>query len=346
MRTIAGRSKGTRRAPFWRRVGAGGLLALWLGCVPAMAAAPQDFAAWLAGLRQDAAAQGIGQTTLDQALTDIQPIDRVLELDRRQPEFSLTFDEYLDHVLTPARLTDGRTLLHQQKALLSDIAGHFGVPAAVLVAMAGIESNYGRSTGGFSVVAALATLAYDGRRSQYFRTELIDALKIVDRGMPARTMQGSWAGAMGQCQFMPSTYLKYARKWKGEGSPDIWRDQADVFASTANYLSQIGWKTGQTWGRAVKLPPHGIAAPLLGLDGKRSLKEWGKLGLRLPDGKPLPSRSDIQASLIRAETGKGDDVGKGPPYLVYDNFRVLMKWNRSVFFALAAGTLADRLGSK
>lgn len=331
---------------FWRGIGGAGLLALWLGTSPAMAEQQQDFATWLAAMRGDALAHGIGQATVDQALSDVQPIDRVLELDRQQPEFTMSFDEYLGHVVSPDRLKDGQSLLKQHKSLLSDIARHFAVPPRVLVAMWGIESNYGRNAGGFSVVSALATLAYDGRRSQYFRTELINALKIVDKGIPAKAMQGSWAGAMGQCQFMPSTYLKYARKWQGEGSPDIWGDQADVFASAANYLSQIGWKAGQTWGRAVQLPQHGIAAPLLGLDSKRSLKEWGKLGLRLPDGKPLPARSDIRASLIRAETGKGDDIGKGQPYLVYDNFRVLLKWNRSVFFALAAGTLADRLESK
>jgi membrane-bound lytic murein transglycosylase B len=334
------------RMGFWLRVVAGGSMAMWLALTPAAAEQQQDFATWLTTLRSEAAAQGIGQATLDLALADVQPIDRVLELDRRQPEFSMTYDGYLSHVVTPARLKDGRMLLKRHKALLAEVSKQFGVPPRVLVAMWGIETDYGRSTGGFLVVPALATLAYDGRRSQYFRTELINALKIIDAGIPAKTMQGSWAGAMGQCQFMPSTYLKYGRKWKGQGSPDIWRDQADVFASAANYLSSIGWKGHETWGRAVKLPKNGIAAPLLGLEAKRSLKEWSKLGLRLPNGKALPARSDLQASLIRAETGKGDDVGKGPPYLVYDNFRVLMKWNRSIFFALAAGTLADRLGSK
>jgi membrane-bound lytic murein transglycosylase B len=322
------------------------LVALWLAVNPANAEPQQDFLTWLAAFRTEALAQGIGQVTVDQALSDVQPIDRVLELDRKQPEFSMTFDDYLGHVVSQTRVADGRLLLKRHKALLREVSHHFGVPSQVLVAMWGIETSFGHNTGGFSVVPALATLAYDGRRSQYFKTELVNALKIIDQGIPVKSMQGSWAGAMGQCQFMPSTYLKYARKWKGEGTPDIWNDTADVFASAANYLSQIGWKADQTWGRAVRLPKHGIAQPLIGLEAKRSLKEWNKLGLRLANGKPLPARDDIRASLIRAEIGKGANVGSGRPYLVYDNFRVLMAWNRSVFFALAAGTLADRIGSK
>jgi membrane-bound lytic murein transglycosylase B len=322
------------------------LAVLWLGVSAAQAESQQDFPAWLASVRTEALSRGVGQATLDQALGDIQPIDRVLELDRKQPEFSMTFDDYLDHVVSPTRVADGLSLLKQQRRLLSEVAHRFGVPPNVLVAMWGIETSYGHNTGGFSVVPALATLAYDGRRSQYFRSELINALKIIDSGIPLNRMQGSWAGAMGQCQFMPSTYLKYARKWQGVGSPDIWTDQADVFASTASYLSGIGWKAHETWGRAVKLPKHGIGKPLIGLDSRRSLKEWNKLGLRMTNGKPLPARGDIRASLIRAEAGKTGESGDGPPYLVYDNFRVLMTWNRSIFFALAAGTLADRLGSK
>lgn len=345
-------------ATAWLATVAAGVMALGLGAATAQAQAqvqPQppvqqappreDFASWLAAVKSDAQAHGISQTTLDTALSDLQPIDRVLELDRKQPEFTLTFEEYLDHVVNPTRVETGRLLLADQKRVLAAVAKRFGVPAPVVVAMWGIESDYGRLTGNFSVVAALATLAYDGRRSQYFRGELMNSLRMIEAGVPAERMRGSWAGAMGQCQFMPSTYLKYARSFEGPGQPDIWGTPPDVFASAANYLSQIGWDGRQRWGRAVMLPEHGIAPALFGLETKLSLKEWKRLGLRLPDGKPLPV-SNLQASLVRAETGKGDDVGRGPPYLVYDNFRVLMKWNRSVFFALAAGTLADRLASK
>jgi membrane-bound lytic murein transglycosylase B len=323
-----------------------GIAALWLVTTPAAAEDRPDFATWLSGVKSDAVARGVSQATVEQALADVRPIDRVIELDRRQTEFTLTFDEYLSRVVTPERVSDGRDHLHQRRSILAAVAQRYGVPAPMIVAMWGIESNYGRSTGGFSVVPALATLAYDGRRSQYFRDELINALAIVDRGVPASSLHGSWAGAMGQCQFMPSTYLKYAKGWFNAGRPDIWTFEPDVFASTANYLAQIGWNGKQHWGRAVVLPKKEVDPSLFSLDVKKSLKEWRRLGIRLVGGKTLPARSDIRASLIRAETGKGDDTGHGPPYLVYDNFRVIMKWNRSVFFALAAGTLADKLGSR
>jgi len=305
----------------------------------------QDFENWLSGFKADALEKGITQTTLDTALADLQPIDRVIELDRRQPEFTMTFPQYLSHVVNPGRIKTGRQHLARQKKLLAEVSKQYGVPAAVVVAMWAIESDFGRLTGGFQVVPALATLAYDGRRSQYFRGELLNALRMVDGGVPAARMRGSWAGAMGQCQFMPSTYLKFAKSWDGKDRPDIWSNEADVFSSAANYLSQIGWNSKQSWGTAVKLPKHGMATALFGLEHKRSLREWNKLGLRRVNGKPLPG-GDLQASLIRAETGKGNDIGQGQPYLVFDNFRVFMKWNRSVFFALAAGTLADRLVSK
>lgn len=320
-----------------------GVILLW--CADASAQPQQEFPQWLDGLRAEALGQGISQGTLDSALTGIQPIDRVIELDRRQPEFTMTFQTYLSHVVSPARVKAGRRQLAGHRALLAEVARRYGVPGPVVVAMWGIESDFGRLTGGFQVVPALATLAYDGRRSQYFRGELINALRMIDGGVPASSMRGSWAGAMGQCQFMPSTYLRYARRWSGDGHPDIWASEADVFASAANYLSQIGWTVDHGWGRQVKLPKHGMAQALFGLERTRSLREWNKLGLRQANGRPLP-KSDLQASLIRAETGKGEDVGRGTPYLVYDNFRVFMKWNRSTFFALAAGTLADRLATK
>lgn len=308
-------------------------------------AAQPDFAAWLDGLRAEALSRGIRPMTLDAALSDVKPIDRVLELDRRQPEFTLTFDEYLSRVVNPQKVEKGRQRLADHRKLLQDVAKRYGVPAAVIVAMWGIESDYGRLTGGYPVVPALATLAYDGRRSQYFRGELMHALEMIDGGVPAERMKGSWAGAMGQCQFMPSTYVKYAQSWLGTERPDIWQIPPDVFASTANYLSQIGWDPHQRWGRAVRLPKRELAPALFGLEVKKSLTEWRTLGIRLPDGKSLPA-SPLQASLVRAETGKGKDVGKGPPYLVYDNFRVIMKWNRSVFFAIAAGTLSDKLAGR
>lgn len=313
--------------------------------LPAQAEQQQDFPTWLESFKADALSKGIHQETLDSALGDIQPIDRVLELDRRQPEFTLTFQQYLAHVVTPARVKQGQKLLAANKTLLTDVSRKYHVPAKVIVAMWGIETDYGHATGGFSVVPALATLAYDGRRSQYFRGELVNALKILDNGsISAKQMRGSWAGAMGQCQFMPSTYLRYAQDWSGSGSPDIWGKKADVFASAANYLSQLGWNSSVGWGRRVKLPKT-LDPALIGLTVKKSYKDWNKLGVRQSNGKPLP-KSAVVVSLVRAETGKGSDVGHGTPYLVTDNFRAYMSWNRSTFFALAAGMLADQIASR
>ncbi len=322
------------------------LVLLALGAGPARAADKPDFSAWLTAFRAEAADRGIRPEVLDAALTGLKPIDRVLELDHRQPEFTLTFDQYLSRVVSPRRVARGRRMMARNRALLRAVSRRYGVPAANIAAMWGIETDFGRLTGGFPVVPALATLAYDGRRSHYFRGELLNALTMVNRGLaPLPRLRGSWAGAMGQCQFMPSTYLHYARAWRGGPSPDIWNDRADVFASAANYLSQLGWDPHQRWGRAVRLPARGISPTLVGLEVRHSLTEWRKLGLRQANGKPLP-RGRMMASLIRAGGGQADGTHSGPPYLVYDNFRVIMKWNRSVFFALAAGTLADRLASR
>jgi membrane-bound lytic murein transglycosylase B len=215
------------------------------------------------------------------------------------------------------------------------------VPARFIVALWGIETGFGRNTGGMPVISALATLAYDGRRPAYFRGELLNALTILDQGhITPSLMVGSWAGAMGQCQFMPSTFLKFAVDWDGDGRRDIWTNRADALASAANYLSSEGWTTTLGWGRPVRLPP-GLSPARLGLDTVKSLDEWARLGVRAADGKPLPRR-EVQASIVIAESPKGS--GAGPAFLVYDNFRTLMKWNRSIFFALAAGHLADRIG--
>lgn len=309
----------------------------------ALSVTKPDFTQWLDGLKAEARQKGIRDVTLASALDGVQPIDRVLDFDKRQPEFTLTLDQYLAHVVTPQRIAEGRKLMRQHRKLLAQVAERYHVPAKVFVALWGIESGYGQNIGDYPVVAALATLAYDGRRSQYFRTELLNALVIVDRGATAQQMRGSWAGAMGQCQFMPSTYLKYAQRWSGEGPPDIWRNPADVFASAANYLAGVGWNPDESWGRPVRLPAKFDPA-LLGLAVKKSVVEWAKLGVREASGRPLP-RSAMQASLVRADPGR-EATNTGPPYLVYDNFRTYLNWNRSVFFAIAAGTLADRLGSR
>lgn len=314
-------------------------------------APPVEFTTWLAALRADALQQGISQATVSAALGNLTPIQRVVELDRNQPEFTITLRQYLQRAISDARVKQARAKYAEHRKLLEEVGRKYGVQPRFIVALWGIETNFGQNTGGFSVVQALATLAYDGRRSLYFRGELINALKIIDAGhISAASMRGSWAGAMGQNQFMPSSFLSYAQDYNGDGRRDIWTTTADVFASTANYLKQSGWRGDETWGREVKLPANFDAqvkrllpaAPPPGcranrfITERKPLSEWQKLGVRRADGGELPHR-DIQASLALPEGGQG------PALLVYENFRTTLKWNCSISFATAVGTLADRI---
>ncbi len=316
---------------------------LWVAAVAgllmtanAAIAADKPFAAWLDELRLEAAERGISKATVQAALTGIEPLPRVLELDRRQPEFTITFTEYLTRVVPGARVEKGRERLRESRALLDDIAKRYGVQPRFMVALWGVESDFGRVTGDFSIIQALATLAYDGRRSAFFRQELLNALRILDRGdIAPRAMRGSWAGAMGQSQFMPSSFLNFAVDHDGDGRRDIWTTRADVLASTANYLAKSGWRADETWGRPVRLPP-GFDASLASLDIVKPIGQWQALGIRRTDGGDLPTRQ-LDSSIILPEGLSG------PAYLVYSNFRVLLKWNRSNFFAIAVGTLADRI---
>lgn len=313
------------------------LAVIALGLSAPAGANEMPFAEWLAGLRGEARDRGISDTVLDAALTGITPIERVIELDRRQPEGTITFQQYLGRVVTDARVREGRQRLAEHQALLEEVAARFGVQPRFIVALWGIETSYGGFTGGFPVVDALATLAYDGRRSTYFRRELLNALQILDEGhITPDAMRGSWAGAMGQAQFMPSSFLSYAYDHDGDGHKDIWTTQADVFASAANYLGQVGWRNDMTWGRRVQLPA-GFDISLAGMTTQKRLSEWQALGVRRADGTDLPSR-DLVASVV-APDGEG-----GPAYVVYDNYRTLLKWNRSLYFATAVGHLADRIG--
>lgn len=297
----------------------------------------QEFARWLDGVRQEAAQKGISQTTIRDALSGVQPIPRVLELDRRQPESTLTFQDYLDRVVNDARVVRGRQMLEEHRDLLQAVSHRYGVQPRFIVALWAIESDFGRITGNFQVVDALATLAYDGRRSAYFRGELFNALRILDQGhISPRAMRGSWAGAMGQSQFMPSSFLSYAQDFDGDGRRDIWGTLGDVFASAANYLRQNGWRGDETWGRWVLLPP-GFDTRQAGLDTRRSLDEWRTIGVRRSDGEALPTR-DLKASIV-LPGGAG-----GPASIVYENYRTIMKWNRSHYFAHAVGILADEIG--
>ncbi|MDF1615136.1 lytic murein transglycosylase [Desulfurivibrio dismutans] len=304
-------------------------------------AAEQPFAKWLEDLQAEARERGISSATLDAALTGIEPIPRVIELDRQQPEFTLTFEEYRQRVVPQSRIDMGRRLLAEHRELLEEIGREFRVQPRFIVALWGIETDFGRITGGFPVINALATLAHDGRRSSYFRSELLNALQILDEGhISPDAMKGSWAGAMGQSQFMPSSFLNFAVDYDGDGRRDIWHTRADVFASAANYLAKSGWRDDQTWGRRVTLPAN-FDRSLAGLDTRKRIGQWQELGIRRPDGSALPGRQ-LPASIIIPDQENHPDMA----FMVYENFRTTLKWNRSNYFALAVGLLSDAIAEQ
>lgn len=317
------------------------LAALVLSMTAVTTAAPsafaqQDFDVWLAEFRAEALAAGIGEATLGEALAGLEPIAKVIELDRRQPEGRMTMAEYLVKVVPGSRIEAARTRFTKHAGLLREVAAKYGVQPRFIVALWGIETDFGRYTGGYPVIASLATLAYDGRRGDFFRGELIHALRILDNGDIAHgDMMGSWAGAMGQSQFMPSSYHGYAVDYDADGRRDIWLTLPDVFASIANYLARHGWKDDETWGRRVRLPA-GFDEGLISLDVAKPIGGWQALGVRRADGTDLPTRQ-LSASIIQPD-GPGT-----PAYMVYDNFKTTLKWNRSSYFATAVGTLADSM---
>ncbi len=300
------------------------------------------FTKWIQDLRIEARQKGISDAVLDQALNGIAPLSRVIELDRNQPEFKLTFEEYIGKVVSTTRKRVAAEKLKEHDSLLSKIAAKYGVQKRFLVTFWGVETSFGRYLGSFNVPQALVTLAYDGRRSAYFRKELFNALQILEEGhITAAAMKGSWAGAMGQSQFMPSSFVNYAVDWDGDGKRDIWSTKADVFASSANYLAKAGWRDDLTWGRAVALPANRkingrTAMALAEAKAKMSLRNWSQAGVKSLDGSSLPTRP-LQARLVMPA---GDT---GPAYLVYSNFDSILAWNRSNYYALAIGILSDTL---
>lgn len=306
-----------------------------------------DFQIWLGEFRQDALAQGIRPATLDRTLTGLEPVAEILNRDRSQPEFALTYSEYSDRIVKPAFVEQGRKLGRVHAKLLGEIAQTHGVPAEIVLAIWAIESRFGARQGTTPVLPALATLAFDARRSDFFRRELIAALRIIDRGdAEPDEMIGSWAGALGQPQFMPSSYLAFAQDFDGDQRRDIWRSEADVFASIANYLAKNGWK-GEGWGEAVSLPDELVAAlPDLARTGKSGCRaidqssielpmgEWRQRGVRTADGEALDGSAGA-ASLVRPD---GD---AGPSFLVGRNYTAILRYNCAHHYALTVGLLAD-----
>lgn len=300
----------------------------------------QDFQRWLVDFKIQAVQAGISKQTLNDAFADVQLNRKVLELDRRQPEFTSTFFEYFNRAVSEYRIDSGIKNLKKHRQLLSEVTQKYGVPERILVAFWGMETNYGSYTGNIPIIESLATLSYNPRRSQFFTHQLLSALQIIDLGhVSPPQMKGSWAGAMGQCQFMPSNYLKYAVDGDGDGKINLWDSLPDAFHSAGNFLAQLGWQKEQNWGREVQLPKEFDYALA---DGKtlRSLQEWQALGIKQANGRALATHIEMPARLLLASDFRG------PVFLIYDNFKVIKRWNNSDKYAIAVGRLADRIVGK
>ncbi len=303
-------------------------------------AAPEDkgFDSWLKEFKKRAFLKGVHNKTMIVAFNGVRPSERVIELDGKQPEKKIGFDEYRKRTITEDRISKGQALLKQNWKLLSRVEKEYGVQAQYIVALWGIETSYGKNTGGFDLIQALATLAWEGRRGQYFEAELIRALMILQGNhVQRRDFKGSWAGAMGQIQFMPSSWFTYAVDYNGDGHKDIWTTRADIFASAANYLAENNWNGTQVWGRQVSLLPQ-FRRAYINSDSKFTLQDWGRLGVRTLNGNPLPNNDAMgRVALI------SPDGAAGKTYLVYNNFQTIMSWNRSKYFALSVGMLGDEI---
>ena len=308
--------------------------------IPLAAFAPpawgQDsFGSFVGSVKAEARRIGIREATLQQAFAGVEANQRVIELDRRQPEFTLTWPEYRARVLPDSRLQAARENYARERALLARVEERYGVDPSIIMGIWGVESAFGANKGNYRLVEALSTLAWEGRRAAYFRGELINALRILDQGdvVPAR-MTGGWAGAMGQPQFMPSSYLRYAVDFDGDGRRDIWDSKPDVFGSVGNYLAKNGWRRGEPWAQPVRLPA-GFDAAAAVRDNRRSLDDWTRTGVRRVDGREF-GRADIQGAVV---VPSGAEPGEG--FMTYPNFNVIRRYNPSDFYALAVSLLGQ-----
>ncbi len=311
------------------------LFVAFLAC--SIEAQEMDFSACKVDIRHRAEAENLPLWITQDVVASLNIQPRVIDLDRSQPEFTQTFSEYLDRRVTPQRVLEGRRLIGRYAGLLNRLTDEYGVPGRYLVAFWGLETNFGAYLGNMSTLDSLATLACDERRSEFFTGELINALHILDENqLEPEQLRGSWAGAMGHTQFMPSSYRRYAVDGDGDGKIDLWNSIPDALTSAANFLKSLGWREEERWGREVRLPltfPYEEA----GIRNRKTLAEWNRLGVRLTNGSPLPA-VDIEGAIL-VPAGH-----QGPAFLIYPNFDVIMRWNRSESYALSVGYLADRIG--
>ncbi len=310
------------------------LFMIYIFILPESSFAKANFNEIVKQVSNEARQKGISNQVINEFKIKSKFIERVVELDRSQPEFKLTLEQYLSRVVTASRIKKANKKFKENKKLLVQISKYYGVQPRFIVSLWGIETDFGRLTGGFSVISALTTLVYDGRRYDYFKKELINALKIVNGGhITINKMTGSWAGAMGQCQFMPSSFINYATDWDKDGSKNIWTSKPDVFASAANYLKRVGWSNKITWGRKVFV---GNYKGKINEKSYKLLSYWSSKGLLKENKEKLPN-VNLKARLIIP------DGYKKYGYLAYKNFDSLLNWNRSNYFAIAVGTLADSI---
>jgi membrane-bound lytic murein transglycosylase B len=310
----------------------------------------KGFAKYSKALKKEALARGYDKKLVDEVFASLKFHAKVVVADKGQPEFVETLDTYLPKRVNKQRIDMARKMYQTHQAELQQVEKKYGVPARFVVALWGLESAFGRITGNYSVPSALATLAYEGRREAFFKDEFFLALDILAEGhISLKEMKGSWAGAMGHTQFMPSSFMKYAQDGDGDGHKDIWTNRSDAFASIANYLKTEGWQQGVTWGRQVKLPQNfdfSLVIPKGSKDraqwlawwakSERTLSDWRKLGLTNIDGSALPA-ANVKAALVMP------DNKEGRAYLAYHNYQTLMHWNRSYYFVSSVGYLADEI---
>ena len=294
-----------------------------------------SFEDFLDQVRKTATEQGVSKSTIDKAFFELKPKPSAIASDNSQAEFNENFWHYINKRVSKVRLNNGKDTLQKNASLLNKTSKKYGVPAYVIVAFLGLESNYGNYMGNESLVRSLATLAYDQRRSKFFTKELIAVLKLMDNNTIPIDATGSWAGAMGAVQFMPTNVIAYGVDSNNDGKVDLWNEKADIYASAANFLNKLGWKNGEKWGREALIPKN-FDYRLTGLNNEKTVNEWAALGVRRGNNSNLP-KSNFKASLI-VPMGH-----KGPAFLVYRNFDAIMGWNRSILYALSVAHLSDRL---
>jgi membrane-bound lytic murein transglycosylase B len=295
----------------------------------------QSFEDFLNQVRKTATEQGVSKATIDKAFFGLTPNLDILKSDSAQAEFNQNFWHYVNKRVSQVRLNNGNDTLKQNASLLNKTSQKYGVPAYVLVAFLGLESNYGNYMGNENLVRSLATLAYDPRRSGFFTKEFIALLKLIDKNTIPFDAKGSWAGAMGAVQFMPTNVIAYGVDANNDGKVNLWNDKEDIYASAANFLNKLGWEKGEKWGREASIPKN-FDYRLTGLETKRTVNEWAALGVLRGNGSKLP-KSNFKASLI-VPMGH-----RGPAFLVYRNFDTILGWNRSILYALSVAYLSDRL---